>query len=485
MHPPKQTGRERWVGRLVLGMERWLPDAFVFALLATVMVMVAAVWRRDAGLSVTLSRVLLGWGRGFFSLLAFTLQMALVVILGHVVASAPASDRLLLRLAMWPKTGRGAVVFVTLWALGTAWLNWGFSLISSALLAKRVARAFAARGQPVDYRALSAASFLGLGSIWAQGLSGSAALQMATGASMPAALQQIVACGRPGCVAIPGTPAVIPLSQTIFLWQSFASVAVEIFVVTGVMWAITPRAAHAVTAAQLHLTLDEPNAPDPGPAAASGSPSLWTWLEQSRVLSGLLLLLGLSALVCLFVSDGGGLAAINVNTVLLGLLLLGVALHGTPARLQRAFAVATPATWGVLLQFPFYGGIAGMLSATHLNEALAHVFVQASTAKTLPPLVAAYSAILGIFVPSGGGKWLIEAPYVLSAAHAHHVHLGFMVAVYDLGEALANLLQPFWMLPVLSVLGLSARQVMGYTLLVFCALFPTVLLLTYWLGQTL
>ena len=104
---------------------------------------------------------------------------------------------------------------------------------------------------------------------------------------------------------------------------------------------------------------------------------------------------------------------------------------------------------------------------TQLNERSPSLFVGLSTPTTFPPLVAAYSAVLGVFVPSGGSKWVIEAPYVMPAAHDLQVHLGWMVAVYDLGEALANLVQPFWMLPILGLFGLRARDVMGYTFVVF------------------
>ena len=146
---------------------------------------------------------------------------------------------------------------------------------------------------------------------------------------------------------------------------------------------------------------------------------------------------------------------------------------------------ATPAAWGVILQFPFYAGIAGIITTTHLNEKLADAFVSVSTATTFPPLVALYSAVLGVFVPSGGSKWVIEAPYVMAAAHSLKVHLGWVVASYDLGEALANLVQPFWMLPVLGLFQLRARDVMGYTFVVFLALVPVVLILVTLLGRTL
>src|SRR4051812_34271918 len=173
---------ERLTLRVVTALERYLPDALIFALLATGLVFGLAVGLAPTGepRAVLCGKLVDGWGSGFFSLLPFTMQMVMIIICGHTVASAPPVKRLLRRLAAVPKTAPGAVAWVTLLALLTSWFNWGFSLIFSALLARAVAQNLQRREVAVDYRALAAASFLGLGSIWAQGLSGSAALQMAT-----------------------------------------------------------------------------------------------------------------------------------------------------------------------------------------------------------------------------------------------------------------------------------------------------------------
>ncbi|RYE83349.1 MAG: short-chain fatty acid transporter, partial [Myxococcales bacterium] len=353
-----------------------------------------------------------------------------------------------------------------------SWFNWGFSLVFSALLAREVARRLAG----VDYRALGAASLLGLGSIWAQGLSGSAALQMASPASMPAATRAIVA----GQGQIPD--GVIALSHTIFLWQSLASVVVEIAVVTAVMALATPPAARARTAAQLGLDLGPSPLDRPAPERR-GTPG--DWLEHGPVLSALFVAGASVYLGRSLVLSGRGLGGLTLNAVNLIFLMLGFALHRTPARLMRAVREATPGVWAVVLQFPFYAGIAAVMTKTSLSASIAHAFVRVSTPATFPSIVAAYSAVLGVLVPSGGSKWVIEAPYVMQAAHDLRVHLGWMVAVYDLGEALANLVQPFWMLPVLGLLGLRARDVMGYTFLVFLVLAPLVLVLVSVLGPTL
>jgi len=447
--------------------ERWIPDAFIFALLGTVIVVVAGLTATPA----TPSEVIDAWGRGFWELIPFTLQMALIIITGHVLATSRPMGRLIRALAALPQSPRAAVAFVTFFALASSWINWGFSLVFSAVLALEVARRVAG----VDYRALAAASFLGIGSIWAQGLSGSAALQMASPGALAPQIRDIVAAGG----VVPG--GLIPFRDTIFLWQSLVSVAIEIVVVTTVMWLAAPPPGKARTARDLGIVLrDRDETPD---IRWPGTPG--TWLEHSPLLTWGIVALGGTYLIRYFQAAPEPLNAITLNIINLFFLLVGMLLHHTPARLMRAVQDATPAVWGVILQFPFYAGIAGIITGTHLSERLAAAFVQISTPTTFPAVVAVYSAVLGVFVPSGGSKWIIEAPYVMGAAHSLQVHLGWVVASYDLGEALANLVQPFWMLPILGLFRLGARDVMGYTLVVFLALVPTVLILVTFLGTTL
>lgn len=448
--------------------ERWVPDAFIFALLATVIVIGAGV----AFTPSSLPEVIDAWGKGFWELIPFTLQMALIIITGYVLATSQPIGRVIRGLAACPTTPRNAVALVTFFAMASSWFNWGFSLIFSAVLAREIAR----RVTGVDYRALAAASFLGIGSIWAQGLSGSAALQMATPGALQPQIRAIVAHG--GLVA----DGLISFRHTIFLWQSLLSVIVEIALVTGIMWLVTPPAGRGRTARDLGIALGQSEIEPP---AAVARPTPGQWLEHSPVLNWLIVLIGGTYLVRYFVAAGEPLSAINLNIVNLTFLLLGFLLHKTPARLMHAVQGATPAVWGVILQFPFYAGIAGIITSTHLSQQIAHAFVGISSARTFPAIVATYSAVLGVFVPSGGSKWVVEAPYVMAAAHQLKVHLGWVVASYDLGEALANLIQPFWMLPILGLFRLRARDVMGYTFIVFLILVPVVLLLVTLLGATL
>ncbi len=471
--PKSQVSEEPgWLARVALRLtdwtERWVPDAFVFALVATLIVVVAGFTYTPS----TLPQVVDAWGKGLWELIPFTLQMALVIITGHVLATSRPVGQVIRKMAAWPTTPRNAVALVAFFAMASSWLNWGFSLIFSAVLAREIAR----RVVGVDYRALAAASFLGLGSVWAQGLSGSAALQMASPGALQPQIREIVALGG----LVPG--GLIPFSHTIFLWQSLFSVVVEILVVTTVMWLVTPPAGRGKTANDLGIALGES---EMEPPVALANPTPGQWLEHSPILNWLIVLLGGTYLVRYFLQAGEPLNAINLNTVNLTFLLLGFLLHRTPARLMHAVQGATPAVWGVILQFPFYAGIAGIITTTHLSERIAHMFVSLSTPHSFPAIVAIYSAVLGVFVPSGGSKWVVEAPYVMAAAHELKVHLGWVVGSYDLGEALANLVQPFWMLPILGLFQLRARDVMGYTFVIFLVLVPVVLLLVTILGATL
>ena len=457
--------------RLTAWTERWIPDAFIFALLATLFVFVAAIiWTPSSPL-----QVIDAWGNGFWDLIA--VHAADVADhhhrprAGDIRADGTRDSR---ASPAWPSTPRGAVALVAFFAMFSSWFNWGFSLIFSAVLAREVARRVAG----VDYRALAAASMLGLGSIWAQGLSGSAALQMATPGALQPQIRDIVAAGG----IVPG--GIIPFRDTIFLWQSFVSVAIEMIVVTLVMWLATPPAGEGEDRARCSASILAPSEL-PEPARAPGPIPPGAWLEHSPLLNVVLVAFGAIYLVRYFSRAPEPLNAITINIINFSFLIVGVLLHRTPARLMHAVQGAVPAVWGVILQFPFYAGIAAIITTTHLNERLANAFVSISTPQSFPAVVAIYSAVLGVFVPSGGSKWVIEAPYVIAAAHELKVHLGWVVASYDLGEALANLLQPFWMLPTLGMLGLRARDVMGYTFIVALVLTPVVLLLVTLLGATL
>jgi short-chain fatty acids transporter len=210
------------------------------------------------------------------------------------------------------------------------------------------------------------------------------------------------------------------------------------------------------------------------------------WLEYSPVLTVLVAaLLGWYLVDAFRTSPQGALAALDLNTYNLMFITAGLLLHWRPKQFLRAVVDCIPATGGVLIQFPFYAVIFGMIVGTGVAEALAKLFATISTHNTYPLLVAAYSAVLGIFIPSGGSKWIVEAPYVLQAANVHQVHLGWVVQIYNASEALPNLINPFWMLPLLGILTLKARDIVGYGMLQLAVHVPVVFFLCWLFARTI
>ena len=449
--------------RFTAWAEKWFPDAFIFVAIAVVIVALGALANGAPAAAIAKS-----FGDGFWSLIPFTMQMAFVTIGGYVVATAPPVQALIDRLAQIPKTGRGAVGFVAAATMLSSFLSWGLSLIFGGLLARALARRTELR---MDYRAAGAAAYLGLGATWAMGLSSSAAQLQANPASLPKALLPIT--------------GVIPFSETIFLWQSML-IALILFVMSVIIaYMSAPQPATAVTAQDLGADVSREQ-PDLSRPQQPGE-----WLEHSPILTLLLVLIAGGWIVQEFARQSWITAISNLNTYNLIFITLGLLLHWRPKRFLVAVAKAVPATAGILIQFPLYAAISAMLTGPKnaagisVSEVISHAFVSLNTTGSFPISMGVYSAVLGFFVPSGGGKWLLEAPYVMQAANELQVHLGWAVMVYNAAEALPNLINPFWMLPLLGILGLKARDIVGFSFLQLLIHLPVVLFLLWALAFTL
>jgi short-chain fatty acids transporter len=440
--------------RLSEFFERWFPDAFALALVAAGVVFSASV--AVSGSAVQSAR---WFGAGFWDLVAFTMQVTLIIVTGIAVATAPPVYAVITRLAAVPKTGRGAAAFVGLFSMLSSLISWSFSLIFSGLLAREVTH----RVRGADYRAVGAAAYLGVGSVWALGLSSSAALIMAAPASLPDPIERI--------------SGVIPLSQTLGLWQSLAMAVVLIAVSMLIAYSAAPDAAQARSMEEMGVTYTAPV------TAAEKPEKPGEWLEYSPILTVLLAALGLGYLAGEVATLGAGIL-LELNHYIFTFLVVGVLLHWRPRSFVRAVAGAVPSVAGVLVQYPIYAGIVRMMTESGLATRMAEFFVAVSNFHTFPVFVGIYSAFLGLFVPSAGGKWLIEAPYVLQAAQTMGVHLGWVVQIYNATEALANLIHPFWMLPLIGILGLKARDIVGYSMLQFVVHVPVVLFLVWVLNYT-
>ena len=453
--PPESTALARLGLRLSDWFEKWFPDAFALALAAVAIVFVASLLAGSTVLD-TAQR----FGAGFWDLVTFTMQMSMIVVTGYAVATAPPVYKVIRLLAKLPSTGPGAAAYVGLFSMLSSLLSWSFSLIFSALLAREVAQ----RVRGADYRAIGAAAYLGVGSVWALGLSSSAALIMAAPTSLPDAIERI--------------SGVIPLSQTLGLWQSLTIAALLILVSMAISFYSAPSAAHAKSMGDMGVTY-APATSDIGKRATPGE-----WLEYSPLLTIVIATLG-GGFLAREVMANGPSVLLQLNHYVFMFLIIGLLLHWRPKSFVQAIAASVTPVGGVLIQYPMYAGIVRMLTESGLAEQLSNFFVSISNQHTYPVMIGIYSAFLGLFIPSAGGKWLIEAPYMLDAANQLEVHLGWVVQTYNATEALANLIHPFWMLPLVGILGLKARDIVGYSMLQFVVHVPLVLFLVWILNYTL
>lgn len=426
----------RFCVRLV---QRWLPEPFVFAILLTFVAGVIAmpVCRQ------TPIEVVEHWGGGVWNLLAFAMQMALVLVCGSALAAAPAVKRGIGALAGVPKGPAGAIALVTVVSALACWLNWGFGLIVGVIFAKEIARQMAG----VDYRLLIASAYSGF-VVWHAGLSGSIPLTMATpGDALTRATN--------GALSAP-----VPVSETILDPHNVVMVVLVIVGITVANTLMHPkRDAVVVDPSLLKEGDDVPVRPDePTPAQR---------MEHSRVLAWMIALMFAVYLVVHLGFRGGSL---DLNTVILIFLTLGLMLHRTPLAYVRAFGKAASGASGIILQFPFYAGIMGIItgvgaSGICLGTVISDACIDVSTPVTYPLLTFLCAAILNLFVPSGGGHWAIQAPIMFTAGADLGVDPGLTGTAIAWGDAWTNLIQPFWALPALAIARLSAKDIMGYCLI--------------------
>lgn len=420
-------------------VQRYLPEPFIFAIILTVVAIIVAIPICDQ----SLMEVVENWGDGVWSLLAFSMQMALVLVCGSALAAAPIVKKGISRLASAPKTPAGAIAFVSAISSIACWLNWGFGLIVGAILAKEVARKL--RG--VDYRLLIASAYSGF-VVWHSGISGSVPLSMATAGD---ALTKATNC----IVTEP-----VALSETIFSIYNFGialGVIVALVIVNALMH---PKGGNVICVDPLLLeeSCTECNKRAETPAEK---------MEGSRILTWIISILGLSSLVIKLFVRGGGL---DLNSVIMLFLFIGLLAHKTPIGYVNAFTCAASGAAGILLQFPFYAGIMGIITGTgasglSLAGEISDAFISISNKTTFPLLTFLSAAIVNVFVPSGGGQWAVQAPIMFPAG----AQLGVDPAVTGMaiawGDAWTNLIQPFWAIPALAIAKLNAKDIMGFCLI--------------------
>lgn len=422
-------------------VQRWLPEPFIFAIVLTI---VAACLAMPI-CHQTPVEVIEHWGGGIWNLLAFAMQMALVLVCGSTLAAAPAVKKGISALAGIPKNPSAAIALVTAVSAVACWLNWGFGLIVGVIFAKEIAR----RMRGVDYRLLIASAYSGF-VVWHAGLSGSIPLTMATpGESLTKATN--------GVLTSP-----VPVSQTILDPHNLVIVALVIVAIVVTNTLMHPKQDVVTVDPTL---LEEENVVETKSDKASITPA--QRMEHSKVLAWIVALAGFSYLVIHLGFRGG---SFDLGSVIMLFLFLGILLHGTPLAYVHAFTRAASGAAGIILQFPFYAGIMGIItgvgaSGICFGTVISNACISISTPATYPLLTFICAAVLNMFVPSGGGHWAIQAPIMFAAGANLGVDPGLTGTAIAWGDAWTNLIQPFWAIPALAIAKLDAKDIMGFCLI--------------------
>lgn len=435
---------------------RIVPDPFVIALGLTVVVgvLAAALYLGD-GVPVldVPGNVFAGWFAGFADakMLGFALQMCLVLVTGHALALSPPMQRAIRVLARIPRSPGQASALVAVIACAAAVIHWGLGAVVGALIAREVARHATARGLRVHYPLIGAAAYTGL-AVWHGGLSGSAPLKAAEPDHF--------------AVAISG---VVPVSETLLSPLNLVITGTLLVGIPLLCWVLTPRDPEQL--------VPPPELP-PVPTATTAPPTtLPERLGESRVLGTIA---GLVGLVCVIGALVTGTLPFELDAVNALFLFLGMLGHGSVRRYLDAVGDGARGAASIVLQFPFYFGILGMMKHAGAIAWLSTVLTEHASATTFPVIAFWSASIVNTFIPSGGGQWAVQGELLLTSGAALGVAPGVTVMAFAYGDACTNMIQPFWALPLLGIMGLRAKDILGYTTVVcllMLAVVSTLLLL--------
>lgn len=428
--------------------ERWMPDAWVVCMALTVVAFALAF----AGPGVAPDQAARAWASGLWGLLGITMQFTLAVMLAYACAMSRAGFRFFDWLASLPNPDRPlqAVLLMGVFSNLTGYLNWALCFVAPALFIPFLLR----RNPKADARVIAAAAMVGVGTVTNGGLSGSAVLIMATPDNpliKPALGDAVV-------------DRLFPITETIFTGFNL-SVMLLVTAVSLVLLALLHPRKHVQTWSEERLRAVLPVPPEPPvrartPAGWIENLPVWTWLAALAVLYALGHAL----------YTRGFAATWNINAYNAVFLALALLLHGNPLAFVRACQRGLGSAWGIVLQFPFYGGIFGLMTGTALGGWMSEMFAQVGHAKLFPLVVYFYSAMLNFFVPSGGSKWLIEAPYLLDAAATLGVSPVTVLLSYVYGSSVTNLVHPYMAVGIMSIAGYRFGEFAGYTFFIAIAL---------------
>lgn len=411
-----------------------MPDAMVLTVLLTFLTAAMGVLLAEQ----TPSQMVAHWYGGFWNFLAFGMQMTLILGTGYCLAMAPLVQRGLARIAQIPKTPVQAITMTVLVSAAACWISWGFGLVLGPIFAREIAKRV-----EVDYPALIAGAYSAAICALTMGLTITAPILVNTPGHF---LEQEI--------------GLIRLSQTIFAPTLMVTASLAVILVVWAFRQMLPTGTEAVVVSREELERLDPPPPTPLPDGASFAQKL----NHSRILNYLLVAAGLAWMMQWFASKGFDL---NLNILNFSFLMLGLALHGSLQRYTETFASGVRAAAGIILQFPFYAGIMGMMAGSGLVLMIAQWMASIATAETFGFIAMLSAGLINIFVPSAGGQWAIQGPVLIEAAKQLGVPASVAVNGFTVGDLWTNFLQPFFALPALGISGLGLKDIWGYCLVVF------------------
>ncbi len=427
-------------------VEKFYPDPFVFAILLSLVVFGAALGLTDAGPA----QVVDAWGNGLSMLMAFIGQLSFTLVGSHALAHTDAVRNALTRIGKLPKTARSAYLLVTVVTALASLLAWAFGLVVGALVARQVAIQAKAKGLRLHYALLVASAYAGF-VVWHMGYSSSAALFVAT----------------PGHALEELAGGVIPVSQTIFASWNLLTIAVTVVILPFVMAALRPKNQEEIVEIPQAAVADYERAQAAMDAPIQGTQTVAQKLENARWINLSIGLILVAYLARHFMAKGLDL---NLNIVNWTFLAAGLLLARSAVHYVKLIANASLTVGQIILQYPFYAGIMGMMIGTGLVSVIAGWFIAISSAATLGFWAFLSGGLINYFIPSGGGQWSVQGPIFLEAARTLGTDPAVIVMGVAYGDQWTNMIQPFWTIPILAIAGLHMRQIMGYT---FIALFVT------------
>ncbi len=416
-------------------VQRFLPDAFLFAIILTVFVYLFGLLFTDHGPI----EMIAFWGNGFWDLLAFGMQMSLVVVTGYIFANTPIVKRLLEKTSRLAKNPAQAVILVTFVALIACLINYGFGLVVGALFSIHVAKKVPA----VDFRVLIASAYSGM-LVWHGGLSGSVPLTIATPGHF---LEDLM--GQ------------IPVTETLFSSANLFIVITMLITLPLFNRYLLKNAEGSKLSEASKLVIPKEENDTAHEFFNPKTPA--EKLENSQIVSLTIGILGLGFIIYHFVTNGFDL---NINIVNFAFLFLGIILHRTPKRFLDTVGNGVKNAGGIIIQFPFYAGIMGIMVESGLSEQISLWFISFATEYTLPVISFISAGFVNIFVPSGGGQWAVQGPIMIQAAMELGADLSKTAMAVAWGDAWTNMIQPFWALPVLAIAGLKIRDIMGFCVMI-------------------